>query len=210
MMAEHDLGLLSQYELCRRSAADSPYEMAADSGRNPTARLLDAADMANACNPKNIKQLQRLMRDRDCAVRRWAAIGLMALKTNAIPAVATLARGLTDDSPDVQMTCAEALAGLGHTNSALPVLVALLTHESSLIRAQALLALARIGPAASEALPHLDQALDGGGDRNVWAEDNVPNLVKVARSAIADPDPDTSGALPKEVPLKARRQHFLP
>jgi len=210
MLAEHDLGLLSQYELYRRAAIDTPYQMAADPKRNPTARLLDAADVANACDLKKLKQLERLMQDKDCAVRRWAAIGLLALKTNAIPALATLERGLTDDSPDVQMTCAEALAGINHPNEALPVLIALLSHESGIIRCQTLLTLARIGPDARAALPHLERALEGGSDRTVWSADNVPDLLEVARAAIADSDPPADGPLPSVVPMKARRLRVLP
>lgn len=210
MLAEHDLGLLSQYEFYRRARADSPYEMAADRKRNPTARMLDAADLANARDPKNLKKLQRLMRDDDCAIRRWAAIGLLALTTNAAPAMPTLERGLADESPDVRMTCAEALANLGRTNTALPVLIALLSHESGIIRCQALLALARVGPAACAALPYLDAFLVGGSDRNVLSADNVSDLVKVARAAIAAPDPPSTGPLPDDVPLKARRLRSLP
>jgi uncharacterized sulfatase len=210
MLAEHDLGLLSQYELYRRSAEDSPYAMATDPKRNPTSRMLEAADLANACDPENIEELQRLMSADDCAIRRWGAIGLLSLGSNALPALATLESGLADDSPDVRMTCAEALADLGRTNEALPVLIALVTHNSGIIRCQALLALARIGPAARAALPHIEDALVGGSDRNVWSADNVPDLVQVARAAIADPDPPVTGPLPRDVPMKARRMRCLP
>jgi len=172
--------------------------------------LLDAADVANACDLKKLKQLERLMQDKDCTVRRWAAIGLLALKTNAAPAMPVLERGLTDDSPDVQMPCAEALADLGKTNEALPVLISLLTHESAIIRCQTLLALARLGPLAQPALSHLDAALVGGSDRNIWSADNVPDLVNVARAAIADSNPPADGPLPSVVPMKARRMRVLP
>jgi len=210
MLAEHDLGLLSQYELYRRSRPDSPYEMATDLKRNPTAKMLDAADLANACDAKNLHPLQQLMQDDDGAVRRWAAIGLLALKTNATPARSGLELGLADDSPDVRMTCAETLANLGQTNVALPVLIALLTHDSGIIRGQTLLALARIGPAARAALPHLEEALKGGFERNLGSWGNVPDMVKVARAAIADPDPPRDGPLPAVVPMKARRLRSLP
>jgi len=210
MLAEHDLGLLSQYEFYRRARAGSPYEMGSDTKRNPTARMLDAADAANARDPKKLKQLQWLMRDDDGAVRRWAAIGLLALNTNATPAVPFLERGLADDSPDVRMTCAEALANLGQTNTALPALIALLTHDSGIIRAETLLALARIGPAADAALPYLETALIGGSDRKIASSDNLSDLVKVARAAIADPCPTGPASLPGKIPMKARRLRSLP
>ncbi len=205
MLEQHDLGLLSLYEFYRRTGPGTPYALAADPARNPTARLLDAADLANARDPKNLPALEQLMRDPDNAIRRWAAIGFLALGQPAAPAIATLERGLTDDSPDVRVACAEAMMGLGRVQTAAPILIALLSHESGIIRAETLLALARIGPAAKDTLPHLGKALIGGTHRNVWSNDNLPDLVAIARAAIADPEPPRDGPLPALVPLKARR-----
>lgn len=152
MRANHDLGLLSQYELYTRSESDSPGAMAVDPARNPTAELLAAATLAGSRDPAALPRLRELLRHRDSAIRRWGAIGLHALGAHA-PARDALERALADASPDVRMTAAEALFGLGASERALPVLVALLQHPSRIIRNETLLALTRIGPPAKACCP---------------------------------------------------------
>jgi uncharacterized sulfatase len=210
MIDKQDLGLLSQYELYRRSRRDSPAEMAADPLRNPVAELLAAADLANARRTTNLPSLIALLKHSDSALRRWGAIGLLALGTNASPAIETIEDALADPSPDVQITCAEAMAKVGRFDAALPAFTRLLKHESGIIRNETLLTLARIGPGAAAILPHLDQALVGGADRDIWSADNVPDTLALARAAIADPSPPNSGPLPGMAPLKARRLRYFP
>ena len=83
------------------------------------------------------------------------AQGLLALGGRAAPAREDLLAALADSALDVRMTAAEALFALGEGEKALPVLVALLTHPSRILRNETLLVLCRIGPPAKGALPHL-------------------------------------------------------
>ena len=85
MVENRDLGLLSQYELYARSEKDSPLEMGTDPKRNPVRQLLDAANLANRCDAAAIPRLRELLKADDGAVRRWGAIGLLALGAKAAP-----------------------------------------------------------------------------------------------------------------------------
>ncbi len=201
MLENHDLGLLSQYELYVRSEKDSPLEMGADPARHPIRELLDAANLANRCDPEAIPQLCGVLKAGDCAVRRWGAVGLLALREKAASAAADLLGALRDPSPDVRLTAAEALCGLGRADAALPVLIELLSFDSRIIRNETLLALARIGPAAKLALPHLDKARAASRHQDIWSYDNVPAMIEVVRSCV---DENASAQ------LRRTRQRYLP
>lgn len=195
MLQNRDLGLLSQYELYVRSEADSPLEMGADPTRNPVRQLFIAA------NVTKLVQLVALLKADDCGLRRWGAIGLLALREQAAPATEMLLEALKDPSPDVRMTAAEALCSLKQTDAAMPVLIELLSHESRIIRNETLLTICRIGPAAKPALPHLDKALSESRHSGLWSHDNIPELIALARSCIVR-DPSDK--------LWLTRQKYLP
>jgi arylsulfatase A-like enzyme/HEAT repeat protein len=196
MTENRDLGLLSQYEFYTRAAADTPLQMGADPQRNPVGRLLAAANLANRATPESLPALLDLLRDRDAAVRRWGAIGLLALRGRAAPATAALRAALKDSSPDVRGTAAEALFGLGAGDDVLPALVALLSHSSRVIRRETLLAICRIGPPARAALSELDRALADGASPVVWSNDNVKPGVSLARSSLVRPPAESALELP--------------
>ena len=143
------------------------------------------------------------MRPRRCGRRwrRWGAIGLLALRQKAAPAADTLLAALADPAPDVRMTAAEALCGLGRTDAAVPVLVDLLTHESRIIRNETLLALCRIGEPAKAALPHLEKALGPSRHADIWSYDNIPEAIRLARAFLGEE---------ADAPLKATREKCLP
>jgi hypothetical protein len=153
MRAHHDLGLLPEYELHRRSAGTTPYAIAPDPRLNPLDDLLRAADLANAMDAKNLPALVELLRASDAAVRWWGAAGLLALRDRAAPAQAALRQALADASPVVRVTAAEALAGLGGLDAALPVLEAAIRVDDVFVRLAALNAALRLGPVARPLLP---------------------------------------------------------
>jgi uncharacterized sulfatase len=185
MIATHDLGLLSQYELYTRAAADTPYVMAADPQRNPVERLLRAADLANRATPAALPQLLALLQADDAAVRRWGALGLLTLGAAAVPARDALVSALRDPAPDVRLTAAEALCSLGATEPALATLRELLVHPSRIVRNETLLALCRIGPTARRLLPSLALATAPGPLHNgIWSYDNIPDAVRLARACL--------------------------
>jgi hypothetical protein len=221
MVENRDLGLLSQYELYTRSEKDSPLEMGKDPKRNPIKRLLDAANLANRCDASAIPQLLALLKDDDGAVRRWGAIGLLALREKAATPMATeaLQAALEDAAPDVRMTAAEALCGLGRAKIAVPALIELLSHPSRIIRNETLLALCRIGEPARPALLHLKKALESRQGSSPWSYDNVPPAVNLVQACFGEPltegltredRRDAKKRAPSPVPLKATREKYLP
>ena len=184
MVENRDLGLLSQYELYRRSEKDSPYAMGLDPQRNPVQRLLAAANLAGRRDPAALPALLVLLKDDDCAIRRWGLIGLLALREKAAPATAAVLSALADSSPDVRLTAAEALFELQHGAAALPILIKLLTHASGIIRNETLLALCRIGKPAEAVLPHLDKALTPCQQSQIWSYNDITMSVAMARACI--------------------------
>lgn len=218
MVGNHDLGLLSQYEVYVRSEQDSPYQMGLDPKRNPVERLLAAANLANQRVPATLAQLLDLLKSDDCAVRRWGAIGLLALREKAAPASDALVAALKDASPDVRMTAAEALFALGRGDTAMPVLIELLAHESRIIRNETLLALCRIGKPANAALPHLEKALSPSRHSGIWSYDDILAAISLARSCLsAEVSQDgvelplsKSHPVPASDQLRTTRQKYLP
>lgn len=158
MRRASDLGLLPERELHARAAGSTPHAIATDPALNPLDALLSAADLANACDPKNLPPLVALLTHRDSAVRWWAALGIGALKQDAQPAEAALHRALADDSPDVRLAAAEALANLQRVTEALPIVAAALRHESVFIRLAALNIAHRLGANARPLLPAIREA----------------------------------------------------
>jgi len=220
MIENRDLGLLSQYELYQRSQQDSPLEMGKDPKRNPIRRLLEAANLANRADAAALPQLVALLKDEDAAVRRWGAIGLLALGEKAGTAEDALLAALADDAPDVRMTAAEALCGLGAVEPALPVLIELLGHESRIIQNETLLAFCRIGEPAKAALPHLENLSpqQSGKQSTPWSYDNVPDAAALARSCLGGAPPHgaagksavEASSTPSGAGTKASRQKYLP
>ncbi len=158
MLRTHDLGLLSEYELERRSAGRTPWDVAHDAQANPLERLLSAADAANRTDPADMPALVELLRADDPAIRFWGATGLVALGAKARPATEQLLAATQDESPEVRVLAAEALAHVGRLPEALPVLIAALQHDSAVIRLRALNVLDQLGQDARPALQAIQQA----------------------------------------------------
>lgn len=159
MIENRDLGLLSQHELYARTGAGTHLAMGGDPDRNPVARLLEAANLANRVDSRSIPAVERLLRDDDCAVRRWGAIGMLTAGHEAAAASALTVAALDDPAPDVRVVAAEALADGPHARAAFETLVSLLSHERLVVRNETLLTIARLGLRARPALDRLDTAL---------------------------------------------------
>ncbi len=158
MKKTHDMGLLPEYEMHRRSAGSTPHELAHDKKKHPQEQLMAAADVANAMDPQKLPQLVKLLADAEPAVRWWAAVGLTALGKEAAPAAGALERAMEDDSPLVRVAAADAMCNLGKHDKALPVLIKGLQHETPFIRLRAINVLDRIGDRARPALPQIRKA----------------------------------------------------
>lgn len=153
-----DLGLLPEHEMHVRAAGRPLYDVATDARLNPLPRLLDAAALANERRRENVSKLVSLLSADDAAVRWWGATGLVALNRDAAPAVSALKGAIADESPDVRLAAAEALANLGRDADALPVVRAGLQHESVFIRLAALNVADRLGARAVSLLPAIRAA----------------------------------------------------
>ncbi len=153
-----DLGLLPEREMHERAHGRTPYEIAADAMLNPIDDLLRAAEVANRMSSSNLSQLIRLLSAKDSAVRWWGATGLAALKDKAAGAEAALRRAMSDESADVRVAAAEAMAHLGHDADAMPALRAALESESVFIRLAALKVAHRLGARARPLLPAIRKA----------------------------------------------------
>ena len=158
MQRTHDLGLLGEYEMHRRAAGSTPYQLARDKKKHPQERLMAAADAANAMDPQKLPQLLKLLADAEPAVRWWAAVGLTALGKAAAPAAGALERVMEDDNPLVRVAAAEAMCNLGKHDKALPVLIRGLQDKTPFIRLRAINVLDRIGDRARAALPQIKKA----------------------------------------------------
>ena len=158
MKRTHDLGLLPEYELHRRSEGRTPYDVARDARLNPLDRLLAAADVANRMDAERLPELVRLLRQDEPAVRYWGATGLVALGKRAAPAAGALEEATRDPAPNVRIAAAEALANVGRLDDAMPVLIAGLEHETPFIRLRAINVLDRLGEKARPALAAIKQA----------------------------------------------------
>jgi predicted Zn-dependent protease len=153
-----DLGLLPEHEMFARAAAGAPWEIRKDARKNPVGDLLAAADLAGAMDAGNVPKLAKLLTDDEPAVRYWAAIGLVALKTKASPAADALTAALQDKAPNVRIAAAEALCNIGKPDKAMGILLEGLKHASPFIRLRTLNVLDRQGDKAKSALPQIRQA----------------------------------------------------
>ena len=164
MKETHDLGLLPEYEILRRATGRTPYEVAHDPQLNPLNRLLEAADLANQMNPKNISGLIELLRADDPAIRYWGAVGLVALREKSEPARDALLKSFEDSAPNVRIAAAEALCHIDQLDRAMPILIDGLNHDSAFIRLRTMNVLDRLGERARPALPAIRVA--GVGEKS--------------------------------------------
>ncbi len=153
-----DLGLLPEREMHVRAAGSSAYAIAANPQQNPFDALLEAAELANQMKAENLDALVTLLTSCDAAIRWWAAIGLVALGADAAPAKPALVTALDDDSPDVRLAAAEALARLSETDRALSVVRQALQIDDVFVRLAALNVALRLGSVARPLLPVIREA----------------------------------------------------
>jgi len=207
MIENGDLGLLSQYALYARSRRiGTPYRLARDQRENPIGDLVEAANLANRAIEDDIDDLIALLGHKDSAMRRWGAIGLLAAGPLAVGARQELIAALQDEAPDVRLTAAEALCGLGLEDRALGTIEELLTYPDGIIRREALYVLVRIGEAARPLLSCLDKALEPCANRDIWSDDNVRVAVSLLRACLGEPLQDDGSMIPYALTRRRNRQ----
>ena len=180
-----DLGFLPESDMARRMGERTPNELARDDGAYPLERALEAAEGVGGGNPA--KQVEWL-RDRDPAVRYWAAVGLHATADSKDVVCDALAGALGDASPAVRIEAAWALAERGHAGKALPVLSATLEGDDPHARVRAARALEMLGETARPALPAMTRALNaarkGKGDGPMFIRFALDTATQNLRPAI--------------------------
>ena len=181
MAQTHDLGLLPEVELARRSAPATPYAIATDPAKYPRERILAAADLVGRGTDARERQI-KLLKDDDPAVRYWAAMGLRALGSKAAPAAESLLEALGDAAPNVRIEAAAALAGIARTDKALPVLAAELRNKDLRVVLHAARILQLLGERARPVLAAMQRALTaakgGRGDSNMFIRFALDPAVK--------------------------------
>lgn len=140
MLAIHDTGFLPEAEMIARAKGSTIYQMARNPAKYDQRRAMDAAWTAIQRDPQALTKLMGFLGDADAAVRYWGATGLTVLGGKAAPAAGALRKALTDASPDVRITAAEAICGFdtgARCGEALTVLGGALQHEEDSVRLRA-------------------------------------------------------------------------
>jgi uncharacterized sulfatase len=109
-----DVGLLPEGEMHRRSAGSTPYDFGHDEVKYPFAAIYSLAKRAASLDPAATPALVEALADFDSGIRYWGCVGLLMRKEQGVATGrAALEKALTDSSPDVRFTAAEALGRFG-------------------------------------------------------------------------------------------------
>ena len=134
-----DLGLLDETEILQRAASHASHFELAQSIDNYE-RILETADLM-VQGKAAVDELIARTKDADSAVRFWAAIGLVALRSDDAKVVPALQSAAKDKSISVRITAADGLFNLGRYEDGLPAIIAALNHPipSARVRASCIL-----------------------------------------------------------------------
>jgi arylsulfatase A-like enzyme len=132
VLKTRDLGFLPEGEVHSRSTGTTPYDMARTAGTYPLEQILEVAELASMLEPDAVSALKQALHHDDSAVRYWAAQGLLMRGTAGVSASRSeLTTALSDRSPYVRITAAEALGRYGNPTD-LPKSLKLLGNLGSL------------------------------------------------------------------------------
>ena len=98
------------------------FEAFQDDGRYPLDRLIRLAGAVSDRKPDNLPQFQQAMTDANPCVRYWGVTGCVVLGRAAAGAERQLMACVGDSEPVICIQAARALAGMGKTEAALPVI----------------------------------------------------------------------------------------
>ncbi len=164
LLAIRDSGFIPEGEMVKEAAGSSIYALVRDEKRYPLKRILPLVELATG-NTEQLDMFQlilpELLMDESPIVRYWAATGAVILGKKAVkdPQVKPLLeKRLKDESADVQIAAAEALANLGETQLAVKHLAGLLADDNQWVALCAANVLEVIGESARAALPALEKA----------------------------------------------------
>lgn len=137
------------------------FEESRKPGAYPVGKVFDLAWLASDRNTKNLPTLISALDDPSEPMRWWAAQGCTMLGKAAASAQPALRKHLADSSGPMQIASAEALAALGDTDAALPVLTHWLqSADAPFFALQAANVLDRLGERARPGLPAIKKILE--------------------------------------------------
>jgi N-sulfoglucosamine sulfohydrolase len=139
MLETRDLGLLDETEiLLRAEDYDSHWDLGQSLGNYE--RILETADLQIQGKAATGELLARV-NDPDSAVRFWAVLGLVALRSDDAEVVHALQAAAKDASVSVRITAADGLFNLGRYEDGLPAIMDALGHPvaAAQIRASCIL-----------------------------------------------------------------------
>jgi len=161
MLKTKDLGLIPEQELVElEKKYGSRYAFLRQSGSERFLRRLHAV-AALAGKPRRSERsiLTEALKDKNTAIRYWAAIGLGNLNQEAKPLIKELYSAINDKSAVVRIAAARALCILDKEIDALPVLIGELKNPNEWVRLGAAIILDKIGEKARPAIDALQEAM---------------------------------------------------
>jgi arylsulfatase A-like enzyme len=117
ILATRDTGFIPEGMFARLARERTIYEYA-QSDAYPLERILDLADQAIQGDAAQLPAFLAALQDPHPVIRYWAATGCLILQAQAAPARERLLACLHDDSFDVRVVAAEAVAYLGEPEAA--------------------------------------------------------------------------------------------
>lgn len=172
MLETRDLGILEETETLQRAASHDSHWHLGQSLKNYE-RILATADLQVQGKAATAELLARV-KSPDSAVRFWAVLGLVALKSDDAKVVSALHAATKDESVSVRITAADGLFNLERFEDGLPAIIAALNHPIPAVRVRASGVLDTQPSKASEKLQPAIEAL-----RNAASEVNVRTLAGI-------------------------------
>jgi len=207
-----DVCLLPEGEMQARAHGTTPYDFAHDPAKYPFEQVRDAAELAANLDPAATPALAKLLSDKDCGVRYWAAMGLLMRGSEAVtretPALRT---ALGDVSPFVQVVAAHALAQYGNEPDrakALAALIALAPPEKHdvFVAMAALGAIDALGAKAASLVEQVRTINPRGPSPDPRFDPYVPRLIAQITGTASDGEPQATSKAAKRAQKRTARQ----
>ena len=132
-----DAGFFPEGEIKKISDKQPMYDYMR-SGKQSMDELIAVSDLAGFATVKDVPKLVQALKNKNDVVRYWAACGLLQLGDKARQAAPGLKLALTDSSPDVAITAAEALYRQGYKSESLHTLLQALNNPQVMVQVHAL------------------------------------------------------------------------
>lgn len=127
ILATRDTGFIPEGMIEKLAGEKTIYDYAR-SDAYPLERILELADKASDRNAANLPAFIATLDDPHPVTRYWAATGCLILAHEAAPAKEKLRAQLADESADVRVVAAEAMAYLGETEAAVQTIAGVLAN----------------------------------------------------------------------------------